>query len=440
MNPLTALHGRIWRLAWPLLLSNLATPLLGLVDTAVVGHLNSPVYLAAVALGSNFFMFLYFSFNFLRMGTTGLVAQAEGQAASSLDVLLRGLFLALLLGLALIAVGPWLRELGLWLLGGEAAVQQLAAAYIDVRLLGAPAALANFVLIGVAIGLERSRVALGMTLVMQVANMLLDVLLVQVWHFDVRGVAIASMTAAWLGCFAGLYWLRDCWFGQLRQRLRQKGLLAWQALLPLLTVNRDLFIRSLLLLSAFFFFTAQGARLGDTLLAANAVLITFMLILSSLLDGFANAAEALVGKALGQGRWNRLQGAVSATGIWAIAVALLVLLAFVIAGDDLIHLLTDLPEVRQQAIHYLPWMWLLTLTAAAGFWLDGVFVGLTDARGMRNVMVVAMLVFFAVWWASLSWKNHGLWLALNALMLTRSLGMGALWWRHRNSKLAQTGQ
>ncbi len=415
-----SINRRIWMLAWPLLLSNLTAPLLGLVDTAVVGHLDHPRYLAAVALGGNVFMFLYFSFNFLRMGTTGFASQARGGEKDTRVVLLRALLLSTLLGLGLIALSPLLRESGLWLLGGSDEVQELAGDYINIRILGAPAALANFALIGFAIGTHNTRVPLKMTVLMHSTNALLDVLLVQVWHLDVRGVAIASATAEYVGLAGGLFWLRAA----LRPPARQERLWQPAAMLALMAVNRDIFLRSLALLSTFFFFTAQGARLGDAVLAANAVLITFLLLLSNLLDGFANAAEALVGDAHGRHDRQALRQAIGATGRWTVACAALGLIAFSLGGVPLIHLLTDLPGIRDTAITYLPWMLLLPLTASAGFWLDGIFVGATWGAAMRNTMLLAVGIFFVLWALTLGWENHGLWLAMNGFMAGRGILMG----------------
>ena len=415
-----SINRRIWMLAWPLLLSNLTAPLLGLVDTAVVGHLDHPRYLAAVALGGNFFMFLYFSFNFLRMGTTGFASQARGGEKDTRVVLLRALLLSTGLGLGLIALSPLLRETGLWLLGGSDEVQSLASNYINIRILGAPAALANFALIGFAIGTHNTRVPLKMTVLMHSTNALLDVLLVQVWHLDVRGVAIASATAEYVGLVGGLFWLRAA----LRPPARQERLWQPAAMLALMAVNRDIFLRSVALLSTFFFFTAQGARLGDAVLAANAVLITFLLLLSNLLDGFANAAEALVGDAHGRHDRQALRQAIGATGRWTVACAALGLIAFSLGGVPLIHLLTDLPGIRDTAITYLPWMLLLPLTASAGFWLDGIFVGATWGAAMRNTMLLAVGIFFVLWALTLGWENHGLWLAMNGFMAGRGILMG----------------
>lgn len=415
-------------LAWPLLLSNLTAPLLSLVDTAVVGHLDSPRYLAAVAMGGNYFMFLYFSFNFLRMGTTGFTAQARGGTQSTLIVICRALFLSTVLGGLLIACNPWLRDLGLWLLGGSAEVHALAAEYINLRILGAPAALANFALIGFAIGVQQTRVPFKMTVLMHSCNAVLSYSLVYIWHFDVRGVAAASAMADYLGLAAALYWLRGEFNPHARREVIELGLLRLKPMLQLIAVNRDLFIRSLALLSVFFFFTAQGARFGDSTLAANAVLVAFLLILSNLLDGFANAAEALVGEAVGARNTLALHRAVKATGLWSAYIALAAFVGFLLLGAQLINLLTDLDTVRSIALEYLPWMLALPFTASLGFWLDGVFVGSTRAHDMRNTMLVAVGIFFLVWWLTLPLGNHGLWLAMNAMMLTRGLLMALLWW------------
>ena len=427
------LHARIRALAWPMLLSNITAPLLGLVDTAVVGHLPDPAYLAAVALGGNFFMFLYFSFNFLRMSTTGLVSQTAGTGGNTLVVLVRAGLLALGIGLLLILLHPALRELGLTLLGGNDRVQGLARDYINLRIWGAPAALGTFALIGFSIGLHNTRIPLIITIIMNGGNAVLDVILVNGLGLDVDGVAMASMSAQYLGLISGLWLLRH----QIRAGMGnwpERALRRVEPLLRLLSVNRDIFLRTLALLGVFFFFTAQGARLGETILAANAVLITFMLILSNALDGFANAAEALVGDAHGRGDTARMDRAVAATGVWSAGMALVLLLAFLAGGSGLIALLTDLEEVRATADTYLPWMILLPVTATGSFWLDGVFVGATLARGMRNAMLAAtLLCFFPVWWLTREWGNHGLWFALNAWMLARTGLMGGLWllWRRR---------
>lgn len=429
MSNSLSLNRRIWMLAWPLLLSNLTAPLLSLVDTAVVGHLDSPRYLAAVAMGGNYFMFLYFSFNFLRMGTTGFTAQARGGTQSTLIVICRALLLAAVLGMLLIAINPWLRDLGLWLLGGSDEVQALAAQYINIRILGAPAALANFALIGFAIGVQRTKVPFKMTLLMHSSNAVLSYSLVYIWHFDVAGVAAASALADYLGLAAALYWLRSEFNPAARRQVLELGLLRLQPMLQLVAVNRDLFIRSLALLSVFFFFTAQGARFGDSVLAANAVLITFLLILSNLLDGFANAAEALVGEAVGAKDEPELKRSVRATGLWSAYIALAAFGGFTLLGAPLINLLTDINSVRETALEYLPWMLALPFTASLGFWLDGVFVGATRATDMRNCMLVAVTMFFVLWWLCQPLGNHGLWLAMNGLMLTRGLLMALVWWR-----------
>ncbi|KGD63749.1 MATE efflux family protein [Alcanivorax nanhaiticus] len=419
------LNQRIWMLAWPLLLSNLTAPLLGLVDTAVVGHLDHPRYLAAVALGGNFFMFLYFSFNFLRMGTTGFASQARGGERDTRVVLLRGLLLSMVLGLVLVALSPLLRETGLWLLGGSDEVQALAKDYINIRILGAPAALANFALIGFAIGTHNTRVPLKMTVLMHSSNALLDVLLVQVWHWDVRGVATASACAEYIGLAGGLFWLRHA----LRPPRQREPVWQLPAIIALMSVNRDIFIRSLALLSTFFFFTAQGARLGDAVLAANAVLITFLLILSNLLDGFANAAEALVGEARGRNDQRSLQQAIAATGRWTLGCAALGITLFALGGAPLIGLLTDLPTIRDTATHYLPWVLLLPITASAGFWLDGIFVGATWGSAMRNTMLLSVGIFFLLWALTRGLDNHGLWLTMNGFMAARGMCMGWVLWR-----------
>lgn len=428
-----AIHRRIWALAWPLLLSNLTAPLLGLVDTAVVGHLDRPDYLAAVALGSNFFMVLYFSFNFLRMGTTGLTAQATGAKHDTFIILLRVLLLSAVLGILIILINPWLRDLALIAFGGSQHVQALATDYINIRVLGAPAALANFALIGFAIGIQRSRIPLAMTLAMHTTNALLSYSLVYIWHWDIKGVAAASAFADYLGLGIALFLLRQHLKPSAFSQLTPSVIVELAPLKQLFAVNRDLFIRSLALLAVFFFFTAQGARLGDGILAANAVLMTFLLLLSNLLDGFANAAESLIGEAIGKRNSQQLNAAVKATGYWSWIVGLGALLLFAAGGIPLIYLLTDLTNVRDTAVTYLPWLLAIPITATASFWLDGVFVGATRAADMRNTMLVSVGIFLLLWWLTRSYDNHGLWFAMNAFMLTRGLLLWLVWVKRKTN-------
>lgn len=417
-------HRAIRRIALPLILSNLTVPLLGVVDTAVVGHLDSPAYLAAVAVGATVFGFLFTGFNFLRMGTTGLAAQALGaRDTGALRTLLgqSALVVAAISALLIALQGP-LMALALRLLAPEPQVGELAALYMQVRIWAAPAVLANFVLVGWFIGLGSGRVPLTVMLLVNVVNIALDLLFVLVFGWHVAGVAAASVVAEYCGLAlaATLAW-------RLMRRRRSRGdtrLLDPAAFRRLLSVNASLLVRTLSLMFAFGFLTAQGARMGAMVLAANAVLLQFINLLSYALDGVANAAEALVGRAVGHRDRAGLLRALRRSRAWSLGMACVFSLAFALAGDPLIRLMTGLPEVRETAHAHLLWVIAAPLVCLWSYLYDGVFVGATRAAEMRNSMLAATFgVFVPAWYLLQGFGNHGLWAAFMLFMAFRGLSL-----------------
>ncbi len=425
-------HRQVWRLAMPMILSNISIPLLGLVDTAVVGHLEHAYYLGAVALGALIFSFVFWAFGFLRMGTTGLVAQAYGREEWQLsyDWLLRGVLLALLLALLLMLAQRWMLAFALYWLPGSAPVEHYAAEYFLIRIWSAPASLMNYVLIGWFLGMQYARGPLYLLLVVNISNIVLDLWLVLGLEMSVAGVAWASVGAEYLGMGVGIWLVRRrlagmpcgyCWH----------RLLDWPALKRMLVVNQNIFIRTLCLLFSFAFFTAQGARQGDVILAANALLMNFQTFMAYALDGFAHAAEALVGKAIGRKNRQELAAVVRTTGLWSLLIALLFSVLYLLAGQWIVGLLTDIEQVYTAALQFLPWMILMPWVAVWSYWLDGVFIGATRSVQMRNTMLVSSgLVFLPAWYVLQPWGNHGLWAALMIFMLARALTMG---WSYRRS-------
>ncbi|XKH02567.1 MATE family efflux transporter [Marinobacter nauticus] len=413
------------------MLTNLTVPLLGLVDTAVLGHLDSPEYLGAVAVGANLFSILYWTFGFMRMGTTGLAAQAWGQRDpfAQVALLLRSLVLAVGIGLLLILFHKPLIALGLELMNPSPAVAELAAEYAGIRIWSAPAVLCQYTLVGWLIGTQFPRGPMVMLIIANGINIVLDVLFVTVLGWNSRGVAMATVMAEYGATAIGLAIV----LGRMPegQRLTRELFGQLADYLKILRVNRYIMVRTIALLLVLAFFTAQGARQGDTILAANAVLITFLLVISNALDGFANAAEALIGEAVGKGSRRRFRAVFASALRWSLWGALILTIGFVLGGRWLISLLTGIEEVRTTAWHYLPWLWLLPFAAVWGFLLDGVFIGATRTREMQNTMLFsALIVFLPVWWLSTAWGNHGLWLALISLMLARAASMGWLAWRY----------
>lgn len=426
---MTALGGRhrlVWRLAVPNILANLTIPLLGAVDTAVVGRLGA-AEIGAVAVGATVFAFLYWGFSFLRMGTAGFAAQAHGagDGETLLAVLLRAAAIAVCVGLALIALrGPIVMG-ALALIAPSETVTPLAERYLDIRIWGAPAAVCNMVLLGWLLGRQRMVLGLVLQLVINGANMLLDVVLAVWLEMAVDGVALATVIAQYLGFVAGLWVVR-------RESRRIRAAWPWRtawrraALAAMMRLNRDIFLRTVCVVAASSMLTAIGARFGDLILAANGILMLFQAFMSYGLDGFAHAAEALVGAAVGKRDRADFATVVRVSTVWAALTAAVYTLVFAVAGTALVGLVTTLPEVRATAAEYLPWAVLSPLVSVWAFQLDGVFIGATRGRVMRN----AMLAAFAGYLAALAvfvpmWGNHGLWFSFMILMALRGVTLGA---------------
>lgn len=427
---------RLWALAWPLMLTNLTVPLLGLVDTAVLGHLESPEYLGAVAVGANLFSILYWTFGFMRMGTTGLAAQAWGKrdSFSQVALLLRSILLAVCIGLLLILCHQPLITTGLALMDPSPGVTELAAEYAAIRIWSAPAVLCQYTLVGWLIGTQYARGPMIMLIVANGVNIVLDVLFVTVFGWNSRGVAVATVIAEYSAAIIGFaIVLRRMPDGQ---RLTRALFGTLADYLAILQVNRYIMVRTIALLLVLAFFTAQGAQQGNIVLAANAVLITFLLLISNALDGFANAAEALIGESVGKNSKRHFLVVFRCALRWSLWGSLLLTIVFVLGGRGLIALLTGMEDVRTTAWQYLPWLWLLPFASVWGFLFDGVFIGATRTREMQNTMLFSALgVFAPVWWLTTGWGNHGLWFSLICLMLARAASMGWLSWLYtRNDR------
>ena len=426
-----AWHRRVWRLAWPMVVSNLSVPLLGAVDTAVIGHLPEPHFLGAVAVGALIFNTLYFGCNFLRMGTTGLTAQAFGARDfdSARATLARALLIALVLAAALLALQGPIGWLAFHLVEPSETVASEGMRYFFIRIWGAPAALANIALVGWFIGMQNTRAALALLLTVNGINIVLDLVLVLGFDLAVAGVAWATVAADYSGLILG---------AAVTARLARRHGGHWHARLVLdaaamrrfLGINRDIFLRTLFVITAFALFTTLSARQGDVVLAANAVLLNFVIFFNFAFDGFAFAAEALTGRALGAGRRADLARAIRVCLIWCLALALLTLAVYGLAGAPIVRVLTDIEDVRSVAYDFLPWLIALPLVAVWGIFFDGVFTGTTRTADMRNTMMLAFVVFVpCAWLLREPMGNHGLWLAMTLLYAVRGIGLGAIYVR-----------
>ncbi|MGD9508591.1 MAG: MATE family efflux transporter [Geminicoccaceae bacterium] len=420
-----------WRLAWPLILSNLSVPLLGVVDTAVVGHLDSPRYLGGVALGALVMSVFYWMFGFLRMGTTALTAQAFGAGDwnETRAALGRAMLVAAGLGLVIVLVGPVVLVLAERLFAPTPDVAVEFEHYLAIRLFGAPAALASMVVLGWFLGLQDSRRPLLLMIATNGINAVLAVLLVFGLGLATPGVASATVLAEYAGLGLGLWLLRGNW-------RRQGGWPGWGVLMVpdrfhrLLAVNRDLFLRSLMLEAAFLTFAAIGSRQGEVVLAANAVLMNFFTAAAYGLDGFAHAAEAMVGRAVGARDRAGFRAAVHAAFVNAALLALVMTVAFAAFGGWGVRLMTGLPEVRAQAAAFLPYIVVVPLVSVWAFVLDGIYLGATRTAELRNGMAVSLALFgVAVLALVPPLGNHGLWLALLALLAGRALVLAVIYRR-----------
>ncbi|WP_429347726.1 MATE family efflux transporter [Paraburkholderia sp. Clong3] len=414
-------HRRVLALALPIVLANLTQPILGAVDTAVAGHLDSASYLGGVALGGLFFNFVFWGFGFLRMGTTGLVAQAHGAGRSDelRNTVVRALLMAAAIGALVLLVQQPLIDYALRAIGGSDAVQRHAQVYCHARIWAAPLALGNYVILGWLLGTQQVRLALLSQVFINSVNIAAVLLYVYAFHWGVAGIGAATATADALGFVLGLALL---WHGRPRglPALNRAALFDAAALKRLVVLNRDIFVRTLCLLSSFGWFAHLGARQGDATLAANALLLNFQTFMAYGLDGFAHAAEALVGAAIGARDRHAFAQAVKVTALWSALGALGFSCVYWGAGAWIIERLTDQAAVRAAAETYLPWAALSPVISVWGFLLDGVFIGATRTRELMMSMTVSLAVFVAASSALLAWHgNHGLWIALLIFMATR---------------------
>ncbi|MBE3639461.1 MATE family efflux transporter [Mangrovicoccus algicola] len=422
-------HGRVWRIAGPMVLSNATVPLVGAVDTAVVGQMGLAAPIGAVAVGAALLNACYWLFGFLRMGTTGMAAQARGAGdrGELVALLSRALLIGAAAGMVLICLQVPLFRLAFGLSTASAEVQEMARSYCAIRIWSAPAMIAGYGIIGWLIANERATAVLIAQLAINGINILLDLWFVLGLGWGVEGVAWATFAAEWAGLAAGLWFCRDAFRGT-----------AWRdaarvfdraRLVAMAAVNADIMIRSVLLLSvgiSFVFFFSPA--FGEVPLAANQVLMQFIAVTAFALDGLAFAVETLVGQAMGARDPRRLRRAAVMCSQSGLAVGLALTVFFALAGGALIDLMTTAPGVREEARHFLPWMAAVPLLGVAPWMLDGIFIGATRGRDMRNMMLVATGIYFAAALALVPpFGNHGLWAAQCLSYIARG---AALAWRY----------
>ncbi|MBD9485536.1 MATE family efflux transporter [Pseudomonas sp. PDM14] len=433
-------HRRVWALAAPMILSNLSVPMVALVDSAVVGHLPHAHQLGAVAVGGSLYTLLVWAMGFLRMGTTGFAAQASGRGDGGAlrQILLQALLLAFGFALLLGTLAIPFSGFALGLMNPSAELDALTREFFQLRLLGLPAALASYALVGWFLGTQNARAPLAILLFTNLLNAALALWFVLGLEWGVLGAARASVIAEWSGALLGLALCRPA-LRRYPGRMDWAALGRWPNWRPLLAVNRDIFIRTLALELVFFLITVQGARLGDATVAANALLLNGLLLTAHALDGLAHAVEALCGYAIGARDRDALRRSLVVAGGWSLLASLLFALAFLVAGQQFVNLQSDIAEVRAVAYQYLPYLALLPLLAVWGYLLDGLFIGATRAREMRNAMLFSVALAVPIGWLGQGLGNHGLWLAFLCFMLIRGVSLGAMAWRlHRHDAWIST--
>jgi MATE family multidrug resistance protein len=415
--------------AWPIILANASVPLLGLVDTAVIGNVGGIEDLGAIAFGALIFSFVYWSFAFLRMGTTGFAAQASG-AGDEQEVragLGRALLIALCLGVVLISIQWPIGLAAFSLLDGSTQVETVAQQYFNIRIWGAPATLATFALMGLLIGLGKSRTLLMVQLFLNSLNILLDVWFAGLLGWGASGIALGTVIAEWTAVLlAG--WLV---YRTLNQRKvtaddfwPKAKIMDWPALLKTASSNLDIMLRTLILVFSFAFFINQSAKFGDTVLAGNHILLQLIAFSAFFLDGYAFVVEALVGSAIGAKRRDMFDLAVRRSTVLALITAILLALAILLTGDIAVMLMTDISSVRLAANQFLPFAALYVLFSFAAFQLDGIFIGASFTRQMRDAAALSIAIYFIAWWAlSDRFGIQGLWGAMIIYVVARAVAL-----------------
>lgn len=410
---------QVFAIAGPAMVANLTTPLIGVVSTTAIGRLDDAALLGGVAMASVIFDCLFWLFGFLRMSTLAFTAQAlgAGEAREQTEILVRGFIVAGLIGGGLIALQLPLAGALFDLMGGSEGVTRAAKTYFMIRIWSSPFALANYVILGWLIGQGRANPALLLQVVINLVNMVATILLVLVYDTGIAGAAIAALLSEAVGFGLGLIVCRR--HAEDGFALPSATLFDRAKLMRLLSVNSDILVRTAALIAVFLFFTAKGARAGDVTLAANSVLNNFLLVSAFFLDGLANAAQQLCGRTFGARDAKGFADSTRLVLLWGLGFAMVVAVLFALFGPNLINVMTASEDVRRAARDFLPYVVMAPIPGVFAFGFDGIYVGATWAREMRNLMLASLAIFLGTWWALQSLGNAGLWWALIASYVSR---------------------
>ncbi|MEA3316761.1 MAG: MATE family efflux transporter [Bacteroidota bacterium] len=418
------MNKQILHIAIPNIISNITVPLLGIVDIALVGHLDSKVYIGAIALGTMIFNFIYWGFSFLRMGTSGFAAQAYGQRnlQESTLILSRGIIVAIGGAILLIIMQIPISWLSFTIINGSSEVEFYAKEYFFIRIWAAPATISLYAITGWFIGMQNAKFPMIIAITINILNIVFNILLIKVFDMKSAGVALGTVLAQYSGLIISVVLLLK-YYGKLSKYINLAKTLQAKALKIFYAVNKDIFIRTICLIFVLSFFTAVSAAKGDTILAVNTLLLQFFTIFSYITDGFAYAGEAIIGKYYGAKDKQKLFTATKLLFLWGALLALFFTLTYYLFNDKLILLFTDNDIVIEQVKPYLFWTILLPLATFSAFIWDGIYIGATASAGMRNSMLIStILVFFPAYYIFNNlWGNNGLWFAFLIFMLSRGI-------------------
>ena len=426
---------QILQIALPSIVSNITVPLLGMIDVAIVGHMGSPVYIGAVAVGSMIFNLVYWLFGFLRMGSSGMTAQAFGRRdlAEVTRILVRSASIALGIALLLISLQMPLKWLMFWLISPTPDVAPFASTYFNIVIWGAPASLALFSLMGWYIGMQNTRIPMFISIMQNVVNILASLTLVYGFGMKIEGVALGTVIAQYAGLLMALGLLLR-YYGKLFKHSPSSYFLPLTSK-SIFKVNRDIFLRTLCLVAVNLFFTSAGARQGAVILSVNTVLMQLYLFFSYFMDGFAYAGEALGGKAYGARNATAFSETLRRLWMWMFFVTSAYTVLYIIGGQCIVALLTDEVQVIEASRDYLWWAWLIPAAGCVAFIWDGIFIGITATRGMLVSSFLSALAFFAVYlFTEGAFGNHGLWLAQIVYLAMRGI-LQTIWYRIKCQKV-----
>ena len=417
------MYKNIFKIAIPMILSAISIPMLGIIDTIILGHLDSLIYLAAINIGATIFNVLFWGFGFLKMSTTGLIAQSYGQQDRYKinKQLTQAIVIALAISFILIVSQKWIGIYAIKITSQGGQVAQMALEYFHIRIFSAPATLFIYILMGYFLAIQQTNKVLMIMLVNQVGNMLLDYVFVIHFHWGIAGVAYGSVISEYAAVCLGLIFLIKSGY-RMPSLAKLSQWLAFNTELKVFFIlNRDIFIRTLCLMAVFVLITKGSARLGDLSLAGNAVLLNFFYLMSYALDGFAHAVESLCGQAYGARNKKLFQQILRQVFTLSFVIALFSSFIYSIWGDNIVSLLTSIEEVKEYASQYIIWLVIIPIVAMPSFIYDGLFIATTEAKIMRNSMLIATLFcFIPLWFLLRFYENHGIWLAFLSFFIVRS--------------------